>query len=172
MSIKQKGFGAVEAVLGCLVALLILAGGWLIVHNSRSTWQPGKTTGYLVIKEWTAKFPLTQNIKDAYYTYDEWATVTVSTHSLDKLVASVDGCKSGLTRPVYSRLKPGQHYAYSSAIFDPAGNVPSYKLDGYYIVQEPLAVSACAVESTATTTKAAAILYELSTQIAHVSPAE
>jgi hypothetical protein len=89
---NQDGFGAIEALLVCLVIIVLGATSFLVFKHSHKTstktastpasQTPAKqpTTGtiqaeqpapkYLTIKEWGVRLPLSDSIKDAYYLAD------------------------------------------------------------------------------------------------------
>jgi len=87
---KQTGFSIVEGVLAILVVLALGATSFAVYQRIKSsstttdaasnpnqstnqqpvTTAPAPTVTYLTIKEWSVKLPLSDSIKDAYYTFE------------------------------------------------------------------------------------------------------
>lgn len=82
---RQSGFSIVEGVIVVAAIAVIGAAGWFVyqhnrtkpaaatggsqttTQNNNTTTTPGTTVGYLDIKEWGVKIPLTSTISSAYY---------------------------------------------------------------------------------------------------------
>jgi Prokaryotic N-terminal methylation motif len=87
---NQAGFSIVEAVLVVAVIGIMGAAGWFVYQHNRTlstgatsnpnpssnqqtitpSTTPAPTVSYLAIKEWGLKLPLSDSIKDAYYTVE------------------------------------------------------------------------------------------------------
>src|SRR5689334_16624142 len=85
---KQAGFSIVEAVLIVAVIGIMGAAGWFVFQQNRTqsisaasnpnpsnnqrfiATTPAPTVTYLTIKEWSVKLPLSDSIKDTYYTFE------------------------------------------------------------------------------------------------------
>lgn len=82
----QSGFSTVELLLVVLVIGIVGAAGWFVYQHNRTkatqaapnasnqqtqqttTTTPAPTVAYLTLKEWGVKLPLSDSIKDSYYT--------------------------------------------------------------------------------------------------------
>ena len=84
---RQTGFSVMEGVLVIVVIGLLSVTGWVVYQHNRTkaanaaggaqttsqqsnvtTTPPAPTVSYLTVKEWGIKLPLSDSIKDAYYT--------------------------------------------------------------------------------------------------------
>lgn len=91
-----------RVIVGILVAAIVAGagyGGWRVLANKDSknnnsrqqTQTPPKTEdSYLVFKEWGVRMKLSDDIKDAYYVYDDNRNTYIGT----KQMKNVSGCES------------------------------------------------------------------------------
>lgn len=167
---NQSGFSVIELLLVLVVLVFVTVGGWWIAHKSAAHQSSANAAGYLKITQWHAKVPLTPTIADAYYTYSNIGTVTLSTHTLDRLEGTIKGCSSNLLPLSYERVKPGQRYAESAAIFEPNNRTLAYRLGDYYVFKVLRTVPACIERTGDVDPRIAPILDALTAQMSKIAP--
>ena len=128
---KEKGFGAIEALLIVLVVVIIGAAGWYIVQKDDSSSKNNTTSsdtsssdatdeeqnkGYLVITEWGVRLKEGANSQNAQYAIKDDNTLWLTTKAY---VDQFPGCKADGSTGQLIRGKAGYDYnGFGSKIED------------------------------------------------------
>jgi hypothetical protein len=146
---NQKGFAALESLLILVIIAIIGGVGYYVWHSKKQTKNVAdssqlstikksstvsdnqKTKSSLTIKEWGIKIPLTDQIKDAYYTPDSGTlteTFTLRVHSLDGEPA----CTTSEQMPAYIKRISSADLHYLESQHEVSAIPPGADIDGYY----------------------------------------
>ncbi|HVS58961.1 MAG TPA: hypothetical protein VHD60_04500 [Candidatus Saccharimonadales bacterium] len=160
-SSSEHGFAAVETILIIIILAIIGLTGWYVWHSKQNADKTLNTasqttkndtvapqTSYLTVKEWSVKIPLSTDIKDAYYVYNQQNdTVYLSKDSYKGTNCAADQTTLGALGRFTADQKDAMNGQLMTSLYPNAVKIGTYY---YYYVHPQAACDGAKTDSTAT----------------------